>query len=119
MLDIHTEDPGASRRIEAGNFDFSLLGDQKRLVAGENLNTLISLIRRYSPHAEFDDSFTSMRQALEPVWPSEQRNESIGWQRQRPGKYSTSGATESNNENQFTQYSRLRHYFKLNPLVHS
>jgi hypothetical protein len=119
VLDIHAGNKNSSWRIEAGNFDFSLLGARKGLVAGENLNTLIDLIREHAPHMELDDSYTSVRQALEPVWPCEQRSEAIGWQRDRPGKYSTTGATESSNENQFTRYSRLRHYLKLNPLVQS
>ncbi len=117
VLDIHSDKE--SWRIEASNFDFSLLGARKGLVTGENLNTLISLLRESAPHAELDDSYTSLRQALEPVWPSEQRTQAIGWHRERPGKYSTSGATESDNENQFTRYSRLRRYLKLNPTVHS
>jgi hypothetical protein len=115
ILDIHCERQNSSWRIEANNFDFSVLGSRKGLVAGENLQALITLIREQAPNAEFDDSYSSLRQALEPVWPSEQRTEAIGWQRQRPGKYSTSGAVESNNETQFTRYSCLRRYFKLNP----
>lgn len=115
ILDIHCDGQRGSWRIEANNFDFSLLGSRKRLVAGENLKALITLIQEHAPQAELDDSYNSLRQTLEPVWPSEQRTEAIGWQRQRPGKYSTSGATESNNENQFTRFSRLRYYFKLNP----
>jgi len=119
VLDIHAGSKNASWRIEAGNFDFSVLGSRKGLIAGENLNKLIELIREHAPDVELDDSYTSVRQALEPVWPNEQRSEAIGWQRQRPGKYSTTGATESSNENQFTRYSRLRHYLKLNPLDQS
>jgi hypothetical protein len=114
VLDMHTVDD-AFWRIEAGNFDFSLLGKKKGLVAGENLKALINLIRERAPQADFDESYASIRQALEPVWPLELRTEAIGWQRQRPGKYSTSGATESNNEKQFSRYSRLLFYFKMNP----
>jgi hypothetical protein len=119
VLDIHTADKTASWRIEAGNFDFSLLGTRKGLISGENLKTLISLIREQAPQAELDDSYTFVRQALEPVWPSEQRTEAIGWQRERAGKYSTSGATESNNENQFNRYSKLLLYLKMNPVGQS
>ena len=111
ILDIHAVN--ASWRIEANNFDFSLLGELKTLVAGENLNTLISLIRERAPHLEVDQSYGALRQSLEPVWPSEQRSESIGWKRDRPGRYSTSEATESSNEDQFSRYSRLRHFLKL------
>jgi hypothetical protein len=66
-----------------------------------------------------DDSYTQTRQAIEPIWPPEQRTEASGWHRERPGKYSTSGVTETSNEDQFTRYSRLQYYLQMNPLVQS
>jgi len=113
IVDIYGSLGSPSCRIEAGSFDFSALGSRKKLVAGENLRTLIAVIQERAPKAEVDDSYAGARQALEPVWPVQQRTQAIGWQRERPGKYSTSDATESSNENQFTRYSRLQYYLKL------
>ena len=61
----------------------------------------------------YDDSFNSVRKALEPVWPAEQQNESSGWRRERPGKYSIGSATELNKRNaDFSRYSRLRYHLQ-------
>jgi hypothetical protein len=48
---------------------------------------------------------------LEAVWPSQQQNESGGWHRERPGKYSVGSVAELSNETQFLRYSRLRYHF--------
>ena len=98
-------------RIAANSFDFSCLGEGKRFVAGENLLALVELLRARAPQLECDDSYNSARKALESVWPSQQQVEAGGWRRDRPGKYSVGSATEVSNEQQFSRYSRLRHYF--------
>ena len=117
LYDIYGESDSPPWRIEAGSFDFSVLGSRKGLVAGENLRMLIAVIRELSHRAQLDESYVGIRQALEPVWPSQQRTEAGGWHRERPGMYSVAGITESSNENQFTRYSRLQYYLELNPPV--
>ena len=114
VLDIYGPPETPCLRIEVGSFDFSVLGERKALVTGENLTRCIDLFRERAPHVEVDDAYPSLRHAIEPIWRSEQRTEATGWHRERPGSYSTSGATESSNENQFTRYSRLLYYLKLN-----
>lgn len=115
VVDFYTRKQTATYRIAANSFDFSCLGERKGLVAAENILTLLQLFRDHAPQAVYDDSFNSMRKALEPVWPAEQQNESSGWRRERPGKYSIGSATELNNEMQFLRYSRLRYHFQLEP----
>jgi hypothetical protein len=104
--------PGAFRIAENG-FDFSCLGSLKRLVAGENMSTLLETFRERSPLAVVDESYKSLRKLLEPVWSTEQQNESGGWRRERPGKYSIGSVNEKNNETQFMRYSLLRRYLLL------
>jgi hypothetical protein len=116
VLDIYGSPQTPCMRIEAGSFDFSVLGDRKGLVTGENLARCIELFRERAPQVEVDEAYPSFRQAMEPIWHSEQRTEAAGWHRERPGRYSTSGVTQSSNENQFTRYSRLLYYLKLNPI---
>lgn len=111
VIDLYSEDPAAKFRILSNGFDFSCLRE-KRLVVAENLALLLDLIRRKAPRVEYDDSYNSCRQALEIVWPSGQQTGSRGWRRERPGKYTIGAVTESNNEDQFTRYSRLRHFLK-------
>ena len=116
VMDLYTERPDGGWRIAANSFDFSCLQRRKTLLAAENFSTLISIIRERAPQAEFDDSYNTMRQALEPVWPSDQKTETRGWRRDMPGRYSTGEVTTSNNESQFNRYSRLQHYLRFHPL---
>lgn len=112
VIDFYTRNQTTTYRIAANSFDFSCLANRKGLVAAENIMTLLSLFRDHAPQAVCDDSFNSLRKALEPVWPAEQQNESSGWRRERPGKYSIGSATELNNEMQFLRYSRLRYHLQ-------
>lgn len=110
-VDFYSRKQPVPYRITANSFDFSCLGADKGLLAGENISRLLLVFRKQAPHAQCDDSFNSFRKALEAVWPSEQQNESSGWRRERPGKYSIGSVTELSNEMQFLRYSRLRYYF--------
>jgi hypothetical protein len=113
VLDIYTAQSNACWRIAAGNFDFSCLGAQKKLVAAQNLSTLAEILRSRAPQALYDDSYNRVRHALAAAWPLEQQTESRGWRRNRPGQVSTEAVTRSDNELQFTRYSRLRRYLQL------
>jgi hypothetical protein len=113
VVDLYTRKEATPYRLAANSFDFSCLGDSKGLLAGENLACLLQCLREHCPHAQYDESFNSVRKALEPVWPMEQQNESSGWRRERPGKYSIGTVTELNNEMQFLRYSRLRYHFQM------
>jgi hypothetical protein len=116
VFDLYSQKEDGPWRIAANSFDFSCLGDRKSLLAVDNFTRLIALISERVPHVEIDDSYRVLRHALEPVWPTERQTEARGWHRDRPGKYSTGEAVISSNESQFTRYSRLCHYLKLNPL---
>lgn len=117
VVDFYLSTHAAPHRISAKSFDFSCLGKDKSLVADQNISTLVQLFREHAPQLENDDSFTLLRKTLEAVWPSEQRNESSGWRRERPGRYSVGTVTELNNEMQFSRYSRLRYFFLNEALV--
>jgi hypothetical protein len=112
VVDVYTTKQATQYRIRANNFDFSCLGTSKKLMASENVSTLLRLFCDRAPQAEYDDSFNSVRKALEAVWPSEQQSESKGWRRERPGKYSVGSVAELSNETQFMRYSRLRYHLK-------
>lgn len=110
VLDIYSAQNNKSLRIKAGNFDFSCLGSQKGLIAAQNFSTLVAVLKERASEASYDDSYYSVRHALAAAWPLEQQTEAGGWRRQRPGRISTEAVTRSDNEMQFTRYSRLRHY---------
>ena len=116
VLDIYTEQDNICWRIAAGNFDFSCLGTEKKLVATQNFSTLAGILRSRAPEALFDDSYNRVRHALAAAWPLEQQTESRGWRRKRPGQVSTEAVTRSDNESQFTRYSRLRRYLQQHHL---
>ena len=112
VADFYSRAQTTPYRIAANSFDFSCLEPNKGLLAAENIGRLLQLFREYAPQAEYDDSFNTVRKTLEPVWPAEQQNESSGWRRDRPGKYSIGSVMELSNEAQFSRYSRLRHYLQ-------
>lgn len=112
VVDIYGEDP-RGYRIGANNFDFSCLGEQKGFLANTNFQTLIDLLRRRAPLADYDDSYRLVRQTLEVAWPSERQTTSRGWRREFPGKYSIGSVTAASNEVQFTRYTRLLYHLSL------
>ena len=115
VLEFYVKGQAAPYRITANGFDFSCLGEAKGLVAGENLIALLNLFRSHAPQIQMDDSYKLARKALDVVWPPQQENETVGWRRDRPGKYTIGSATELSNEMQFHRYSRLRHHLLANP----
>jgi hypothetical protein len=110
VIDLFARHTAAPCRIMSGNFDFSCLGERKRLVAADNMSILIDVFREHVPTLVYDQTYNSVRKVLEPVWRSEQNSESTGWRRSRPGKYSLASVVETSNESQFSRYSRLRYY---------
>jgi hypothetical protein len=114
VLDLYLAQARESWRISSSSFNYSCLGSQKSLVAGQNFSTLLEVLRARAHYALYDDSYNRVRRALNVIWPFEQRTESRGWRRGGPGKIRTESVIKSDNELQFTRYSRLRHYLKLN-----
>jgi hypothetical protein len=110
VIDFYTAAHSFTWRIGASGFDFSCLGNEKTLVANENIARLQRLIVAKSVNARFDDSYQRVRNVLELVWSTQPETQSSGWRRERPGKLSVGVATTKSNESQFTRYSRLRYY---------
>jgi hypothetical protein len=112
VVEFYTRGQQLPYRITANSFDFSCLGEKKGLLAGENLVELLSLFCDNAPEVERDDSYNVARKLLEAVWPAESQNESAGWRREAPGKYSIGSVTEVSNDTQFMRYSRLRYFLQ-------
>lgn len=107
VLDVYARD-GQAGRITANGFNFSCLGIKKTYTTTQNFSLLVEELRRLAPAAVYDDSYAAIRRALELAWPLVQRNESLGWKRLGLGKVSTDAAVVTDNEQQFSRYSRLR-----------
>ena len=68
ILDIYLRDDPAGFRVRMAGFDFSCLGEDKGLLAGENMQRLIKVLKDIAPHTKLIDNYQSVRQALGRVW---------------------------------------------------
>ncbi len=110
-LDFYTADDASGWRIAVDNFDFSCLGPSKTLIAANNFQTLTTTLRQRAAGATYDDSYQRVRHLLTEVWPLDEQTDSLGLRKQRIGRVNIAAVTTTDNETQFTRYSRLRHYF--------
>jgi hypothetical protein len=115
VIDFYTSTHPQTSRVSANGFDFSCLGDNKTLIANENISRLQAMLATSAPHVIVDNSYKRLRHTLDLVWGSRQETQSSGWRRDRPGKLSVGVATINSNEIQFTRYSRMRRYFQTHP----
>jgi hypothetical protein len=115
VLDVYaaSESDEDSFRIMADSFDYSCLGEGKRLLARENFVALAEALCARAPSAVLDEEYAASRALLAPAWPPAERTESLGLRRERPGRFNTEAATVVTNEAQFTRYSRLRRRLAL------
>jgi hypothetical protein len=113
LLDIYTRAAPGAWRVASDSFDFSCLKERKGLIASQNFYALVATLKERAQGAVVDDSYDQVRQALAPVWLPEERTESRGLRRERPGRFNVEAVMTTDNEAQFTRYSRLLHYFSL------
>ncbi|HZI49068.1 MAG TPA: hypothetical protein VFD75_14830 [Pyrinomonadaceae bacterium] len=109
VLDIYTRGDEHGWRIHASNFDFSCLGESKKLTTFENLLSLTSLLRAHASAALFDDWYVRLRSALNDVWPRDSSASVKERRRTAFGDFDSS-VTSIDNQIQFTRYSRLLRY---------
>ena len=118
VLDLYVKSDEGGWRISSNNFDFSCLGSAKSFTTFENFAALIRLLCERTK-AQFDDSYTQARPALATVWPVEQQTRKGEWRRSGAGKFDVATVTTTDNEAQFTRYSRLRYCLRLRELMNS
>lgn len=106
IIDIHTTADVVGYRILSHGFDFSVLGADKTLVAGDNVKKLIEQLSVHLPNAVIDRSYASKSAVLDHVWPRTITNTSKGIERNWFGVQRATGISTSN-EAQFTRYSRV------------
>jgi hypothetical protein len=112
VLDIYSK--GIENwRIMAGAFDFSCLGPAKMITTFQNFTALIEFLRERSARAQIDDSYTRIRPLLEAVWPLAEQINKGAIRRTGSGKFDSATVTTTDNEGQFTRYSRLRYCLRL------
>ena len=111
VIDFYTATHPFTWRVSASGFDFSCLGNEKALIANENILRLQRVLVARAVNAQFDESYSRVRNLLELAWGTQQENQSSGWRRTAPGKLSVGLSATKSNETQFTRYSRLRYHF--------
>jgi hypothetical protein len=109
VIDFYTSRDSNTWRVTANGFDFSCLGQDKALIANENMRRLQRLFTSKAVNAIVDETYQRVRSILELAWTTQPESQSSGWRRERPGKLSVGMATTKSNESQFTRYSRLRY----------
>lgn len=110
VLDIYTRGDSNGFRIHLSGFDFSCLGEDKGLLAGENLRLLIVRLAVVLPNAKLVNDYAAVRRVLGSVWDVESRKDSHGLQRSGFGKVEFGSTASSSNLNQFTKFSRLQRH---------
>jgi len=113
VLDIYSRAGSENWRITAGAFDFSCLGPVKMVTTFQNFTALIEFLCERSALAQFDDSYTRIRPLLEPVWPLAEQINKGAIRRTGSGRFDSATITTTDNEDQFTRFSRLRYCLRL------
>jgi hypothetical protein len=105
LIDIYTAADDIGYRVQTNGFDFSVLGEDKGMLANENILKLAGFLKRNCPNAVIADEYDSVRSLLDGVWEPETRKDTQirGYDKR---KYATTYT--SSNLLQFTKYSRMR-----------
>lgn len=112
VIDIYTRGDPYGYRIRSTGFDFSSLGSQMSLVTPENVRALIERLRAAASTALLVNSYTEVRPLLEATWPTESRNDTIGFHRTGFAKRGFGSIASTSNLLQFTKFSRLQYHIR-------
>ncbi len=108
LIDIYGNADQIGFRIEQKGFDFSCFGDEKKMLAAQNIKLLVEKLKRFAPNAKVSEDYLKVREFLGEIWEVEHRKDSQGLKRHGFGKFDFSNLATSNNLGQFTKYSRLQ-----------
>ena len=108
VLDLYCRNDPSGFRIQLAGFDFSCLGEEKTMLAAENIRRLIAKLRACCPNAQFVDNYSTVIPLLDPIWEVETRKDQKGLQKTGIGKRGFGTVSSRNNLNQFTKFSRLQ-----------
>ncbi len=108
LIDLYVGEDKIGYRISANGFDFSCLNEDKGMVANTNVKLLVEWLRRFSPNASYDSNYMRLRGYLSKIWDVEEHTDSMGLKRRGLGAVKREIVTTSNNDSQFTKYSRLQ-----------
>ncbi|MDQ4123704.1 MAG: hypothetical protein M3209_19880 [Acidobacteriota bacterium] len=107
VVDFYDSENFSGFRISSKSFDFSCLGAKKSWLANENFENLLDELNTRAPEAVFDRNYKTVRSLLNQVWETDERRDSTGFQHVGIGKLNLANTVTTNNQTQFTRYSRL------------
>jgi len=110
VLDIYTRGDRIGYRINQAGFDFSCLGPDKGLLAGENMRQLAVRLKQAAPALKVVDDYPRVCHALAGIWDVEFKNDSQGLKRSGIARFGLGRVESTNNLDQFTKYSRLQQH---------
>jgi len=108
VLDIYSREDSNGFRVRLAGFDFSCLGEEKGLLAADNIKALVEFLKERSPNTKVVSDYSAIKNVLGVVWAIESRKDSKGLLRAGFGKTEFGAVATTNNLNQFTKYSRLQ-----------
>ena len=108
VLDIYSGRDPVGFRVQLAGFDFSCLGEDKGLLAVENMRRLVTALKEHAPNARLVSDYAKVRHALGRIWEVEARKDTQGLQRAGFGKVEFGSVASTSNLRQFTKYSRLQ-----------
>ncbi len=108
LIDLYTKESVQGWRVAPRGFDFSGLGKHKKLLAKENLETLLQMLRSFAGSASYIDEYASQMNVLSSVWDIERQTDFEGLKRAGLGKKGFGSVVRTSNLAQFTKYSRLQ-----------
>jgi hypothetical protein len=108
VIDIYLRSDPNGFRIHLSGFDFSCLGDDKGLLAVENMRLLVIALKENAPNAKVVADYSRIRHALDHIWEIESRKDPQGLKRAGLGKVEFGSVASTSNLRQFTKYSRLQ-----------
>lgn len=110
LIDVYTKENHNGFRIFGKGFDFSCLGNEKGILARENMKRLVQRLREIAPQVKIVDDYLALRESLGIVWEIELKTDSLGLTRESFGKFNMGNVTTASNLAQFTKYSRLQRH---------
>ena len=108
FLDLYSSSNPSGWRIPSSGFDFSCLGSEKSLFAGENLQSLMRKLADFAPGAKLVDDYRDVRELLEHIWPTESKRDAFGFQRSGFARKDLLRVATTNNQVQVNKYSRMQ-----------
>jgi hypothetical protein len=107
VLDIHVSGNSPGFRVLTTGFDFSCLGEEKELLAVNNIGRLAEKLNEAVGTGKLDNDYRRVREFLSLIWEFEEMRDSSGLKRSGLGKVDLLSTVTLNNRRQFTKYSRL------------